>query len=691
MIKPVEKGHSYCVTSNNTCTITTIGYADAEYTIATLEGPGQITFIAPTWKVEVSDDDAIFTELPFNYAPALGGSGGGGKPFDGHLNADLVIGQGNSDAVRAEWTLHLGDTTSEGSLSDNKGHNCSVFVKPKRWAQELVDDINLRSSLKLVVEARYVSETEMKLIALVPGAEANKLKFTASYFHEPRTENPCFGSGPVEQTVLGKDATEKTSYSATLNGDAFIYDGYPENTHLENNLWIGHSSSSLTHAACILEIAQAGLAGTISDNNGHTLSLPEDMGTCAEGYIRVVDPNETGSLILKDDLGEIVYQLDVPPAIKTPAAITVDVKFIGSGSTKITIYDGDDNIAIEAVWPHELTADNMQEFVDFLCSGQPGSFEGKAKAVWTGGETIELTMSLFGEYAGEIGNTFTLKNNPDAPYEVDPNGEYFTGGSDGSRTIDELVSIITGDPANEFVSAWKTTTTIIRLLAYKPGAAGEYLTETDPDTKLFYCDPDSGLTGGVEPRSINAVKTAIDTYGLFGVETEVISPTQIKLTDETGGPAANDIVYQTSGCFGFGTVYQGSFIKGADAKTGTAYKIFLNGRELDVDPIFTPVPLVDNMDLVNKGVYILTADGTATDIYLTGVTINTDYATAEIWYDKTGAATVHWPTNWVWVEETNEEAPSFDISDSTTGKRFGIAVRNDGKKLLANVAYSYKL
>ena len=147
---------------------------------------------------------------------------GGGGSFDGHLNADLVIGSGVT-GTKAEWTVHLGSLTSQGCLEESTtGYGCCVGVKPDRDARELIEDINTESSLGLIVEAVYVSETEIKLVARRAGDYANDYNISANDAGEPGVESPCFGRGPVPRTVDGRTDAPATSYSATLNGERML-------------------------------------------------------------------------------------------------------------------------------------------------------------------------------------------------------------------------------------------------------------------------------------------------------------------------------------------------------------------------------------------------------------------------------------------------------------------------------------
>ena len=111
----------------------------------------------------------------------------------------------------------------------------------------------------------------------------------------------------------------------------------------------------------------------------------------------------------------------------------------------------------------------------------------------------------------------------------------------------------------------------------------------------------------------------------------------------------------------------------------TALKIYLNGEELNVEPAPLPTALTPTTAMKNGGVYTVEAAYEATTLSLPA------NATAEIWV-RIGATAfnVHLPDTWEWV---NGAAADMTGKTNTT---FCIAVRNDGAKVLASMAYSYE-
>lgn len=92
MQKDVTQGKSYCLTVYSVpCKVTAIGKNNIEYTLLNVSETGQYLFIAPTWKVNISQDDASIVET-FNLAGTgkVGGSGSGSDPTYGLLKIIFV-------------------------------------------------------------------------------------------------------------------------------------------------------------------------------------------------------------------------------------------------------------------------------------------------------------------------------------------------------------------------------------------------------------------------------------------------------------------------------------------------------------------------------------------------------------------------------------------------------------------------
>ena len=134
MQKDVTQGESYCLTVYSVpCKVTAIGENNIEYTLLNVSETGQYLFIAPTWKVNISQDDASIVKT-FNLAGTgkVGGSGSGFDPASDQTisgawsftntaglvlgnEVPLVLGQGD-DAVKIHVNAN-GDVNIGGALT----------------------------------------------------------------------------------------------------------------------------------------------------------------------------------------------------------------------------------------------------------------------------------------------------------------------------------------------------------------------------------------------------------------------------------------------------------------------------------------------------------------------------------------------------------------------------------------------
>lgn len=153
MQKDVTQGKSYCLTVYSVpCKVTAIGKDNIEYTLLNVSETGQYLFIAPTWKVNISQDDASIVET-FNLA-GTGKVGGSGSGFDPSLDQNitgawnftntagvvlgnevpLVLGQG-TDAVK----LH-GDGNGAAVIEGTNASHMDVAIPVKFQNPTTFDD-----------------------------------------------------------------------------------------------------------------------------------------------------------------------------------------------------------------------------------------------------------------------------------------------------------------------------------------------------------------------------------------------------------------------------------------------------------------------------------------------------------------------------------------------------------------------
>lgn len=153
MQKDVTQGKSYCLTVYSVpCKVTAIGKDNIEYTLLNVSETGQHLFIAPTWKVNISQDDASIVET-FNLAGTgkVGGSGSGSDPASDQTisgawsftntagvvlgnEVPLVLGQG-ADAVK----IH-GDGNGAAVIEGTNASHMDVAIPVKFQNPTTFDD-----------------------------------------------------------------------------------------------------------------------------------------------------------------------------------------------------------------------------------------------------------------------------------------------------------------------------------------------------------------------------------------------------------------------------------------------------------------------------------------------------------------------------------------------------------------------
>lgn len=153
MQKDVTQGKSYCLTVYSVpCKVTAIGENNIEYTLLNASEVGQYLFIAPTWKVNISQDDASIVET-FNLAGTgkVGGSGSGFDPASDQTisgawsftntaglvlgnEVPLVLGQGD-DAVK----IH-GDGSGAAVIEGTDASHMDVAIPVKFQNPTTFDD-----------------------------------------------------------------------------------------------------------------------------------------------------------------------------------------------------------------------------------------------------------------------------------------------------------------------------------------------------------------------------------------------------------------------------------------------------------------------------------------------------------------------------------------------------------------------
>lgn len=421
--------------------------------------------------------------------------------------------------------------------------------------------------------------------------------------------------------------------------------------YIESNLNVGHGAADAVAAVCTLTPGDLATGGTLADSNGQSVEL-EDPHKYAEGSAAFQDATEACTLTIGEWSKEWEAQ---PGAYATGYFITVQAETQLGGTLKLMRGE-------EVIYSHEFAADE---------EGEPWTLasvkaELEADADWP--FTILDEESEIDFQAPVIGASW---NDVELVLEGDlfdsGYGPVYHGGMEGgvdARTAVDVFNDIHEDPDCPVGVTLDADEQGLGFVAKEYGVNDTISAEGDMFSNW------SGMSGGHGDYSVAELVTAIS--GGFDDITAAPGEAEgtITLTANTAGAAANAITYTATGCFGSGTVKQGSATRGRNAVAQTDFEIILNGNQ--------PRPLTPTTAMKNGGVYTVAAAYEATSLSLP------PNATAEIWV-RIGATAfnVNLPDTWVWVNGT--------ASDMTgkTNTTFCIAVRNDGVKVLASMAYSY--
>ena len=416
--------------------------------------------------------------------------------------------------------------------------------------------------------------------------------------------------------------------------------------YIESDLNIGHGASAAVAAQCTLTLGDLATGGTLADSNGQSVEL-EDPHKYATGTVSIPDATAAGTLTI----GEWSKTWEAAPGAQATGWLQLAA---GAGTFMVNgaiVNNPEDYTDVEA-W------NDVLEPCGVFCTDE---------SIETGSPKVNIAAI---EY-GEAGNAITLEAVGEF-YSV--SGPTLAGGANG-RTSRDVYNDILEDadcPVDVTLDADELSlgfTAKVYGVNDAISAVGDMFANW------------SGMSGGHGDYSVAELITAIG--GEFDDITATAGETEgtIVLTAAEAGAAANATTYTATGCFGGGTVKQGSTTRGKNAVAQTDYGIILNGNQ--------PHTLVGGEHataMKNGGVYTVAAAGTALDF--SDVTLG-DNATAEVWVECTAATNITWPTAWRWLEDS---APQVSCGTATEAShRYRIVVRNEGAPLaiVARVAYDY--
>ena len=414
--------------------------------------------------------------------------------------------------------------------------------------------------------------------------------------------------------------------------------------YIESNLNVGHGAADAVAAVCTLTLGDLATGGTLADSNGQSVEL-EAPHKYATGTVSIADATAAGTLAI----GEWSKAWEADPGARATGWLQLAD---GLGTFMVNggiVSNPDDYTDVEA-W------NGILESCGVFCTDE---------SIETGSPKINIAAI---EY-GEAGDSITLEP---AEERFHVSGPTLTGGANGRTAVDVFNDILADGDSPVDVTL-DTDKQGLGFTAKEYGVNDEIAITGD-----LFSDA-MGMSGGHGDYSVAELVTAI--AGEFEDITAASGETEgtITLTANTAGKAANAITYTATGCFGGETVKQGSTTRGKNAVEQTAFKIYLNGAELDVEPAPVPEPLEDDTAMRNGGVYTVAAEGT--ELNFSAVTLG-DYGAASIWLDYNDTTQVDWPA-WSWATDDGLQ-PECEYF-----KRYKLAVENDGVKTRARIADSY--
>lgn len=420
--------------------------------------------------------------------------------------------------------------------------------------------------------------------------------------------------------------------------------------HLDGNLYVGNGDEPAVAAVCTLTLGNLATGGTLTDSNGQSVTL-DNPHKYATGTVSIPDTTAAGTLTI----GEWSKTWEAKVSANATGYWPNEAGSWGVPPIQLRkLADPEDPAGdYEVLWEASTGFSSAEDFVSAFNSEQDF-----AEADITELEDTPFLITAKGDYAGGKGNSLVLCN---------PDGElYFTqlqGGQDARTAVDVFNDIL----ADEDCPVDVTLDADELGLGFTAKVYG--VNDEITITSGMFSDA-VGMSGGHGDYSVAELVTAIG--GGFDDITAAAGEAEgtITLTANTAGAAANAITYTATGCFGGGTVKQGSTTRGKNAVEQTDYEIILNGGATQ------PLDLASTEPLKNGHVYTL-AVAAATDLSALSVKA---FATCELWLDYS-AGSVTWPTLWSWVDGI---VPTF-----VANNRYFVHVWSDGVAVIAELKYSY--
>lgn len=372
MQKDVMQGKSYCLTVYSVpCKVTAIGENNIEYTLLNASEVGQYLFIAPTWKVNISQDDASIVET-FNLAGTgkVGGSGSGSDPTYGFLKIVFVDALPPISEAK-ENTLYF--VPKDGSNPDN--YNEYIF-DPVNKQFELVGQsaIDTTNFAKLSTSNIFLAtNTFNEIVTFKKGLKVSEsgpvITSNDTTLNLPNTSTPLlkaqslilngvstFNNEIRVPTIAGLTSTPIKVTSAvdfTSNSDTNFSGNINTRSINITDLITTPSGKIQTNNLGEFTIGLTNSSPTIADNGAHKFAVTDINKTAISLSHKIVKNGiwSRGWVILSD-LWDFTYNGEAELTVKTPTTNNqaANKLYVDTSISAISQFDSSSDQIISGTW-----------------------------------------------------------------------------------------------------------------------------------------------------------------------------------------------------------------------------------------------------------------------------------------------------------------------------------------------------
>lgn len=372
MQKDITQGKSYCLTVYSVpCKVTAIGENNIEYTLLNVSETGQYLFIAPTWKVNISQDDASIVET-FNLAGTgkVGGSGSGSDPTYGFLKIIFVDALPPISEAK-ENTLYF--VPKDGTAPDNYDE---YIFDPVNQQFELVGQSAIDTSdfAKLSSTNIFLApNTFNEIITFKKGLKVSEsgpvITSNDTTLNLPNTSTPLlkaqsliltgvstFNNEIRVPTIAGLTSTPIKVTSAvdfTLNSDTNFSGNINTRSINITDLITTPSGKIQTNDLGEFTIGLTNSSPTIADNGAHKFAVT-DINKTAISLSHKIVKNGIWSRgwVIPTDLWDFTYNGEAELTVKTPTTNNqaANKLYVDTSISAISQFDSSSNQIISGTW-----------------------------------------------------------------------------------------------------------------------------------------------------------------------------------------------------------------------------------------------------------------------------------------------------------------------------------------------------